>query len=58
MIEMDSEGKRSLESVRNRGLSLETAAATIRVESSMVWNHDIGYSTWMVTRLVLCSLGR
>ena len=58
MIEMDSEGKRSPESVRNRGLSLETAAATIRVESSMVWKDDIGYSAWMVTRLVLCSLGR
>lgn len=58
MIEMYSEGKRSPESVRNRGLSLETAAAAIRVETSMVWKDDIGYSAWMVTKLVFCGLGR
>ena len=40
---MNSEGKRSPEAVRIRGLSLKTTAPAIRMKHDMVWNSGVGY---------------
>lgn len=54
---MDSEGRISLEAVRNEDPPPETAAVAIRADRYMVWDDDVGYSAWMVTKMLFCGQG-